>query len=169
MQAKSRFGQAIRFPLAELVGVHVRSASVVYLSERTTAGVQYNPYVGPARDYRTDRTVDGHLFQLAGQSYDRGIGTQSRTLLAYALEPGDRRFQALVGVDERAGPLGSVVFRVLVDGKERVKTPPMTNRDAPKPIDLDVTGGKFVILDTDFGDRGDVRDFGDWVEARFIR
>jgi hypothetical protein len=125
--------------------------------------------VGPTREYRIDRSIEGHALELAGQTYDRGIGAQSRTLVAYALEPKDLRFQALVGVDERAGRLGSVVFRVLVDGKERVKTAPMTNRDPPRPIDLDVSGGKFLILDTDFGERGDVRDFGDWVEARFIR
>jgi hypothetical protein len=169
VQATTRFGQSIQFPLADLVRVHARSAAIAYLTERKPLRVQYNPYVGPTRDYRVDRTVDGHLFQLAGQSFDRGIGTQSRTLIAYALEPGDRRFQALVGVDDRAGRLASVVFRVLVDGKERLKTPRMTDRDAPRPIDLDVSGGKFLILDTDFGDRGDVRDLGDWVEARLIR
>ena len=117
----------------------------------------------------SDRTVDGHPFQLAGQTYNRGLGAQSRTFLVYALEPGDRRFQALVGVDERAGPMGSVVFRVLVDSQERFKTPPLTDRDPPRSIDLDVSGGKFLILATDFGDRGDVRDLADWVEARLIR
>jgi len=113
--------------------------------------------------------IDGHPFQLAGQMYDRGIGTQSRTLLAYRLEPGDRRFQALIGVDERAGPLGSVVFRVMVDNTERYKSSPLIDRDAPKAIDVDLTGGKILILDTEFGDRGNVRDFADWVEARIIR
>ena len=72
------------------------------------------------------------------------MGTQSTTLLAYRIEPGDRRFQALVGVDERAGPLGSVVFRVLVDGKERFKTPPMTDHDPPRPIDVDLAGAKYL-------------------------
>src|SRR5262249_6739266 len=86
----------------------------------------------------------------------------------YRIEPGDRRLQALVGVDERAGPLGSVVFRVLVDNKPRYQSPPLTDRDAPKPIDLDLAGGKFLILATEFGDRGDVRDLADWVEARVI-
>ena len=79
---------------------------MVYLADRTPAKTVYSPYIGPTRAYRTDRAVDGRPFQLAGQTYDRGIGTQSRTLLAYRIEPGDRRFQALVGVDERAGPLG---------------------------------------------------------------
>jgi len=169
VQATARFGQTIRFPLTALVRVHARSRSVVYLSERKPAEARYASYVGPTRDYRIDRTVDGHLMQLAGQTYDRGIGTQSRTLLAYAIEPGDRRFQALVGVDERAGPLGSVVFRVLVDGAERFKTPPLTDRDVPRSIDVDLAGGKFLILVTEFGDRGNVRDLADWVEARLIR
>jgi hypothetical protein len=167
--ATTRFGVALKVSLNELVRVHVRSASIVYLSEREPIRVSYVPYVGPTRAIRVDRTVDCHYFQLAGQTYDRGLGMQSTTLVAYRLQPGDRKFQAIVGVDERAGPLGSVVFRVLVDGNERFRTPPLTDHDSPKSIDVDVAGGKFVILATEFGDRGDVRDLADWVEARIIR
>jgi hypothetical protein len=169
VRAVTRFRQSIRFPLSALVRVHARSRSVVYLSDRKPVDARYASYVGPTREYRIDRTVDGHVLQVAGQSFDRGIGTQSRTLLAYGIEPGDRRFQAIVGVDERAGPLGNVVFRVLVDGLERSKTPPMTDRDVPRSIDVDLAGGKFLILVTEFGDRGNVRDLADWVEARMIR
>jgi hypothetical protein len=167
--ATSRFGQPITLSINELARMHVRSSAIVYLSERNPAGAQYVPYVGPTREYRIDRMVDGHEFRLGSQTFDRGLGTQSRTLLAYRLEPGDRRFQALVGVDERAGPLGSVVFRVLVDGQERFQTPPLTDHDGPRSIDVDVAGAKLLILVTEFGDRGDVRDFADWVEARLIR
>jgi hypothetical protein len=90
-------------------------------------------------------------------------------LLAYKIEPGDRRFQALVGVDERAGPLGSIVFRALVDGVERFKSPPLADRDPPRSVDFELAGGKLLILITEFGDRGSVRDLADWVEARMIR
>jgi NPCBM/NEW2 domain len=169
IEVTARFGQKLHFPMSELVAVHVRSPAFVYLTERKTVKSGYFPYVGPTRELRIDRTVDGHLFELAGQTYDRGIGAQSRTLLAYPIEPGDRRFQALVGVDERAGPLGSVVFRVLVDKEVRYKSQPLSHRDAPQAIDLDLTGGKFLILDTDFGDRGNIRDLADWVEARVVR
>jgi hypothetical protein len=113
--------------------------------------------------------VEGHPLRLAGQTFDRGIGTQSRTLLAYRLAPGDRRFQVLVGLDDSAGSLGSVVFRVRVDNREPFVTSPMSVRDTPRMIDLDVSGAKRIILDTDFGERGEVRDFADWVEARIIR
>jgi hypothetical protein len=169
IEATARFGGKVRFQLSELVGVHVVSQSYVYLTERKPVRTSYFPYVGPTREFRVDRTVDGHLFSLAGQVFDHGLGTQSRTLLAYRIEPGDRRFQALVGVDERAGPSGSVVFRVLVDKEQRFKSGPLSHRDAPQAIDVDLAGGKFLILDTDFGERGNIRDFANWVEARLVR
>ncbi len=167
--ALTRFGSALRLPISELATVHVQSPAVSYLSEREAFKTHYISYVGSIRPYRSDETVDGHPFRLAGQFYDRGLGTQSRTFLAYRLDPGDRRFQALVGLDDRAGSLGSVVFRVLVDGRERFNSPPMSVSDTPKPIDVDVAGAKTLILVTEFGDRGGVRDFADWVEARLIR
>ena len=142
---------------------------MVYLSERQPARAQYEEYVGPTLPFRADRAVDGLPIRLGGQTFDRGIGTQSRTLLAYRIQPGDRRFQALIGVNERAGPLGSVVFRVFIDRQERFKSPAMTERDPPKPLDIDLAGGKILILVTEFGDRGNVRDLADWAEARIIR
>jgi hypothetical protein len=89
--------------------------------------------------------------------------------MAYRLKPGDRRFQALVGLDDRAGPLGSVVFRVIVDGRERYVSPTISARDTPKAIDVDLEGAKLLILITEFGERGEVRDFADWAEARILR
>ncbi len=167
--ATTRFGTPIRVPLGELVSVHSRSASIAYLSEREASAQQYVSYVGPTRPYRRDAAVTGHPLRLAGQPFDHGLGTQSRTLLAYRLAPGDRRFQAVVGLDDRAGSQGGVVFRVLVDGREEFASPPMSVRDAPRTIDVDVEGAKVVILATEFGPRGDVRDYADWIEARIIR
>jgi hypothetical protein len=167
--ARTRFGVPIRVPIADVARVHARTPSVVYLTERVPAAERSVPYVGPPRPYRRDATVEGHPLRLSGQDFDRGIGTQSRSLLAYLLEPGDKRFQAEVGLDDRAGPLGNVVFRVLVDNRERFASPPMSARDTPRSIDLDVSGGKNLILITEFGERGGVRDLGDWAEARIIR
>ena len=167
--ATTRFGVEVRLAIGELAAVHARTPSVEYLSDREASAKQYVTYLGPQRPYRRDATVDGHPFHLSGQVYDRGIGTQSRTLLAYRVSPGDRRFQATVGLDDHAGPLGSVVFRVLVDGKERFASPPLSVRDQPRVIDVDLTGAKVLVLSTEFGERGEVRDFADWIEARLIR
>ena len=168
--ATPRFGPEVRVPLAELARAHVLGGPVAYLSGRTDAITLYEGYVGPTRPYRRDATVDGHPFRLAGEVYERGLGTQSRTILAYRLRPTDRRFQALVGVDDRAGPLGNVVFRVLADNKrELYASPPMSARDTPRAIDVDVAGARSLILVTEFGQRGEVRDLADWVEARLIQ
>jgi len=169
LSAVTRFGSNVRIPIAELVRLAARTSAIDYLSERPIDGETYVPYFDSVRPVRIDATIEGRPFRLGGRTYDRGLGTESRTLLAYKLKPGDRRFQALVGVDERAGPLGSVVFRVLVDGQERFASPVMTFREPPKAVDVDLEDGKLLILITEFGDRGDARDLADWVEARIIR
>ena len=104
--ARARWGVEIRVPIAELARVHILGSSVSYLSDREATGSQYEAYLGPTRPYRRDANVAGRTLRLGEQSYDRGIGTQSRTLLAYRLEPGAKRFQATVGLDDRAGAFG---------------------------------------------------------------
>jgi len=168
--ATTRFGATIRPPLAELARVHVRGDSVAYLSDRKEDQAAYVGYLGPHRkSYGRNTTIDGRTLRMGGQPYDRGLGTQSRTLLAYRLDPHDKRFQATVGLDDRAGPLGSVTFRVIVDGAVRFTSPPMTVRDAPRAVDIDLAGARVLVLATEFGERGDVQDQADWIEARLIR
>ena len=169
LQATTRYGQTIKVPLGELAQIHTKGGTVAYLSERSPTLTRYISYLGPTRPVRTDRAIDGQPLRVGGKVYDRGLGTQSRTYLAYRLEPGIKRLQALVGLNDRAGPLGSVVFRVVVDGEEKFASPPMSVRDTPKSIDINVAGAKSIVLITDFGERGEVRDHADWVEARLIR
>lgn len=168
--AQTRFGTEVRIGLARVARVHVRGDSVAYLSERPETAAQYLGYLGEHPGvYGRDTTWDGHPLRLGGEPFDRGLGMLPRTLLAYRLDPADLRFQATAGLDERAGPLGSVVFRVLVDGRERFNSGPLTPGRAPVAVDVDVSGGRTLILDTEFGERGDVHDQADWAEARLVR
>ncbi len=165
----TRFNAEIRLPIGELALVHALNGPVVYLSDRETSAVLYEPYVGPTRNYRRNATVAGEILRVGGRPYDRGLGTQSRTLLVYKLEPGSKRFQAQVALDDRAGPLGSVVFKVRVDQTIRYESPTMTAGEPARFIDIDINGAKALILMTEFGERGDVQDHADWIEARIIR
>lgn len=167
VEATTRLGLAVKVPVGLLARAHLRDGRVRYLSERE-AQAGYEGYVGPTRPYRRDLSVEGRTLRLGGQPYDRGLGVQSRTLLAYKLEPRDRRFQATVGLDDRAGPRGSVAFRVLVDRVERLATPPMSDRDRPTAIDVDVAGAQSLVLIAEFAERGEVRDLADWAEARLV-
>jgi len=166
---KARFGAEVRLPIGELAQVHALGGAVAYLSDREPDRFLHEPYVGPTRPHRRDASVAGTALRLGGRAYDRGIGTQSRTLLLYKLDPAARRFQALVGLDDAAGPLGSVAFKVVLDGKVRYESPAMGAKEPPKAIDVDIAGGKVLVLITEFGERGDVQDGADWVEARIIR
>ena len=165
----ARFGGEVRFPIGEVARVRVLGGSVAYLSDREADKVVYESYLGPTRPYRRGTSVAGPAIRLGGQTFDRGLGTQSRTLLAYRLDPQAKRFQATVGLDDAAGPLGHVAFKVLVDGKPRLEIPGMGAGEAPRAVDVDVQGGRVLILITEFGDRGDVQDSADWAEARLVR
>lgn len=165
----SRFAVKVDVPLDLVIQATPRTAAVDYLSERPVDRDVYVPYFDLVRPFQVDASVEGRPLLLNGLTYDRGLGATSRTLLAFKLKPGDRRFQALVGVDGRAGPVGSVVFRVLTDGKVRFASEPLTFRDAPVAVDVDLEGAKLLILATEYGERGDARDLADWVEARIIR
>lgn len=167
--ATTRFGAKVQIPIRDLARIHWVGGSVSYLSDREAAGDQYVSYIGPTRPYQRDASVLGLPLRVSGEFYDRGIGTQSRSLLAYRLEPEDRRFQALVGLDEQAGSLGNVVFKVLVDGEEQFASPPLSIDDDPIAIDLDVSEARLLILITEFGLRGGVRDYANWAEARLVR
>ena len=166
---KTRFDVEVRFPVGEVSRVRTLGASVAYLGDREADRAIYEPYLGPTRAYLRNASVLGGSLRLGGQVFDRGLGTQSRTLLAYRLESQAKRFQATIGLDDAAGPLGNVVFKVLIDGKTRFESPAMGAGDAPKTVDIDLSGGKVLILITEFGERGDVQDSGDWAEARIIR
>lgn len=167
--ARTRFGATIRVPITEISRLVVRSPAVEYLSERAEDAVKTTGYLGKPRPYQRDRTAEGRPIRLGGKPYDRGLGTSSRTLLAYRLDDSARRFQATIGLDDRAGPLGSVVFRVRLDDRELFVSPPMTEGVTPIDVDLDVQNGRFLILEADYGERGDVRDLADWADARLIR
>lgn len=170
LSGHARFGTEVRCPLASIARLTIRGGAVSYLSERDPAGAQYVGYVGDHPGaFGRDQTWDGHPLRLAGRSYERGLGVLPRTLLAYRLDPADQRFQALVGLDDRAGDLASVVFRVLVDGKERYASPPLGRRTPPLELNVDISGGKLLILITEFGERGDVQDSADWIDARLVR
>lgn len=164
-----RVGLEVRVPVGEVARVRVLNANVAYLSDRDADKVVYESYLGPTRPYRRGTSVAGPALRLGGQTFDKGLGTQSRTLLAYRLDSRAKRFQATIGLDDAAGPLGNVLFKVLVDGKVRYESPSMGAGYAPRPVDVDLEGGKVLILITEFGERGDVQDSGDWVEARIIQ
>ena len=57
----------------------------------------------------------------------------------------------------------------MVDKKVSYVSSPMSPGEPPQAVDVDVSGAQLLILITEFGERGDIQDHADWVEARIIR
>lgn len=75
------------------------------------------------------------------------------------------RFTALVGVDDAKGSGGSVIFRVVADGRVLFDSGRMTGATAAKPVDVDVTGVRRLKLVADPTADGQANDWADWAGA----
>ena len=77
------------------------------------------------------------------------------------------KFVSYVGVDDEVKN-GSITFTVFVDGKKAAESGVMRGGDAPKRIEVDLTGAKKMrLLVGDAGD-GITYDHADWAGAMLI-
>lgn len=89
---------------------------------------------------------DGNTISLSGQTYSRGIGVHAPATVSYNLDGKYERFLADVGIDEEVGSSGSVVFKVVLDGRELFNSGLMTGSSVNKSVDVNVHGGKQLQL-----------------------
>jgi hypothetical protein len=170
-------GIKVRRPLADLVRVDFSSGKVVYLSDLKADSVEWVPYFGLGRELdarkafyapRQDRNLQSGPLQINGQRYARGLCIPSRTELVYRLPDRYRRLLAIVGIDDSARPQGNV--RLVIRGDDRMLfETAVAGTDAPKPIDLDMTGVRRLTVLVDFGDDFDVGDTLNLCEARLLK
>ena len=158
-------------PLAKVASLDLYQGKAVYASDLKPIRYEYFPYLDDRWDYTRDGGVDGLDLRLAGSTYDKGLGLHSHSRLTYAVPPGCRRFDALVGLDDRGGRRGSVRIRLLADGKpiDLDGDRELTAAGGPLRVNVDVSGAKELTLEVDFGRGGPVQDHVDWADARFVK
>jgi hypothetical protein len=115
--------------------------------------------------------ADGVMMKIADVPYTKGIGTHSTSKLTWALGGQYKQFVSDVGVDDEANDamMGSVVFRVVVDGTEVYNSDVVTYADAAKQVNVDVTGKNTLELFVDDGGDGNGFDHADWAGARLLK
>src|SRR5262249_38018985 len=115
--------------------------------------------------------VGGGDLRLGGSTYDKGVGLHSESRLTYDVSGGFRRFEALVGLDEAAGPAGSVRVKVLLDGKPQDvgADKELTARDRPVPVRVDLAGARELTLVVELRRGGDLGGHVDWADARLVK
>jgi hypothetical protein len=114
------------------------------------------------------RNASGGTLTLGKQTYATGIGCMGETALEYPLNKQFSRFDVTVGIDTITKGKGSVVFRILVDGKEKGKTCKsglMTGMTLFKTLSVDglEDAERLLLLVEDGGD-GLENDVANWVD-----
>ena len=114
---------------------------------------------------RNDANITGGPLRIAGQRFGHGLGTHAPGEMVFKLDRKHQRFTAAVGVDDAAPKAGSVVFKILLDGKEAFNSGLVKWGQPAQKIDLDVSATtELRLVVTDGGD-GVQGDHADWANA----
>jgi alpha-galactosidase len=119
------------------------------------------------------------VFKLGGVTYPHALPLVSDGDLTIDLGGAATRFMSMVGIDD-GNPLqppaagappsapGSVVFAAWVDGKKVFESDVMKRGDRPKPVSIDLSGAKTLVLAVVDGNDGTAGDNADWAGAAII-
>ncbi len=115
-----------------------------------------------------NKSVDDHPIFIDGKRFEHGFGTHANSILRIALAGKAERFTATVGVDDEIGQRGSVVFKVVGDGRTLWESGVLRGGDAAKEVSVDLHGvNKLSLVVGDAGD-GINYDHADWADARIV-
>ncbi|MFH1919148.1 MAG: NPCBM/NEW2 domain-containing protein, partial [Planctomycetota bacterium] len=154
--------------LEDLVSLQPLGGRVTYLSDLKADGYRHVPFLDLQWPYRTDRNCSGGMLRSGGRLYLKGLGVHSAARLSYLLAKPYDRFQAELGIDDDTAGLGSVRFRVFVDGEEKHTSDTIRGGTPPVPVSVDLAGAKRFDLIVDFADRADEQDHANWLDARLV-
>ncbi|MGA2625167.1 MAG: NPCBM/NEW2 domain-containing protein [Bacteroidota bacterium] len=113
------------------------------------------------------KSVEGNRLSIHGQTFERGVGTHAISTFLINLDGKGKRFSASVGVDDEIKEdKASIDFYVLGDKKVLWESGVMKRGEAPKKLDVDISGVKQLgLLAGDAGD-GNGWDHADWADAK---
>ena len=112
------------------------------------------------------RSVEGNPLTVAGQVYERGVGTHAASTMLLDLKGRAVTFHSFVGIDDESGEKASVEFFVLADGWILWHSGLMHHGDPARQVKLDVSGVKKLGLYVSDGGDGIGWDHADWLDAK---
>jgi len=174
LTGKTLTGATVSIPLEQVLAVDVRQGRAIHLSELKPASYKHTPW-GPTLTWPwvADGSVGGHDLRVGGATYDNGLGLHCTSEITYALGGEYKRFEAMVGLDDRGGKEGAVRVRVLVDGKAQdlgLKKD-LTAAEGALRVQANVAGARELTLVVERGREGwwDRQGHVNWVDARLIK
>jgi hypothetical protein len=169
LKVESSVGIVADLNLSVIARMRFRSPRVVYVSDLTPVTQRVEGRLHREWPLARDRSLTGEPLSIAGRTFDKGLGMHSRTEVAYAIEGHFESFAATIGIDDSVRPAGSVVFRVIGDGKTLFDSGLITGQDQAVNVLVDMKNIKGLTLVVDYGDDLDLSDHAVWGAARLIK
>jgi hypothetical protein len=170
--------RSITLEEANLISVTMKNGRYVYLSDLDFAEPpQERPYYLPGdfkyEEYlfkvRRDQSQGGGPISVRGKVYAKGLGVHAISKLEFDLNRAYSRFIADIGVDDSAGDLASVEFKVYADGKLVYESGVLRRSTSAKTIDVDVLNVRRITLEVTAADNADIQDRANWANAKVVR
>lgn len=169
IQLELTAGPTLAISVDMLDEIHFHNEHVRFLSDLEPSDYVFTPWGTTRWPYRNDRSAANRPMRIGGTPFARGIGMHSESRLIYKLNEPFRQFAATIGIDDAVGSRGNVVFRVLAGGREVFNSGPVTGRDEPMPVLVELDGADTLQLMVDFGEDLDIGDQANWGNARLIK
>ena len=123
--------------------------------------------------HRRNRAAGGTRLRIGRAEFLTGIGMFGRSRLAYEIPQGAVAFAARIGIDQAAGSRGSVRFRVYLadesgSWRRAYESRLLRGGESPLPVHVALKQARGMALVIDSADRGDVLDYADWANARWV-
>ncbi len=165
------WGQEASCPWKDVEGLALPGKDRLFLSFSKPLRVEETPYLGPGHPFlfpwKRNLSCLGTPLRAGGKRWPLGLGVHSRCRLFFALDGKWKFFFSLAAVDDSALKLpvpGDAAVRVYLDGKIIWEKKSLKGGEGPVAVGpLDVSGGKELALEVDFGNSLHLGDRVDWI------
>ncbi|MFO7902818.1 MAG: NPCBM/NEW2 domain-containing protein [Pirellulaceae bacterium] len=160
-------------PFEAVVFLQPRGGGLKYLSDLKPLGYKHIPFLSTTWPYKEDRNVSGGRLRSDDAVWLKGLGMHSSSRLAYEVPEPYAQLHGELSIDRRAGPRGSVVFRVYAENGEGewrkvFESDIVRGGQSPVPMRVDLENAVRIALIVDFADRADQWDHANWLNLRLV-
>lgn len=161
-------GVRFEFPFAAIDSIQVSSSRVLHLGDLDPV-VEQTPAFEVLRPWLRNRAPGGDALMLGSRVFSRGLCLVPYTRLRFNLPERFDRFEAQVGIDSRAGPMGNATVRVLGDDRVLWSEASLVPSGEEISLSLELGSARSLTLEVDFGADFDLGDHVVFAEARLVQ
>ncbi len=117
---------------------------------------------------QADKNIQSNPISIAGEKFDKGVGTHANSVMYVKLGGQAKRFTAMVGVDDEAqAKHASIRFKIYADGQKLFDSNVMRSGQKAKAVDLNLAEVDILLLVVTSTGDGVAFDYADWADAKF--